>query len=52
MGFSETRPNMRAVGSPQRDAVQAWADSCTLIANRKAIILYRMSTILGVIGES
>jgi hypothetical protein len=29
---------MRAVGSPQRDAVQAWADSCTLIANKKAII--------------
>jgi hypothetical protein len=38
IGFSETRPSMRAVGSPQRDAVQAWADSCTLIANRKAII--------------
>ncbi len=38
IGFSDTRPSMRAVGSPQRDAVQAWADSCTLIANRNAII--------------
>src|SRR5438309_73212 len=32
IGFSDTRPNMRAVGSPQRDAVQAWADWVTLIA--------------------
>src|ERR1700740_2521370 len=38
MGLREIRPSMRAVGSPQRFAVQAWADSCTLIANRNAII--------------
>src|SRR5713101_9050374 len=43
IGFSDTRPNMRAVGSPQRDAVQACADSCTLMANRNAIIWNRMS---------
>src|SRR5205809_122656 len=43
IGFSDTRPNMRAVGSPQRDAVQACADSCTLMANRKAIIWNRIS---------
>jgi hypothetical protein len=38
IGFNETRPSMRAVGSPQRDAVHACADSCTLIANKKATI--------------
>ena len=38
IGFSDTRPSMRAVGSPQRDAVQACADSGTLIANRNAIV--------------
>src|SRR4029077_14379409 len=38
IGLREMRPNMRAVGSPHRLAVQAWADSCTLIANRNAII--------------
>src|ERR1700730_3439585 len=43
-GFNDTRPSIRAVGSPQRDAVQAWADSCTLMANRNAIILNRMPT--------
>ena len=37
MGFNVTRPSMRAVGSPQRDAIHACADSCTLIANRNAI---------------
>ncbi len=30
MGLSETRPIMRAVWSPSREAVQAWAHSCTL----------------------
>ena len=37
MGLSVIRPNMRAVGSPQRFAIQAWEDSCTLIANRNTI---------------
>src|SRR5437660_11103344 len=38
MGSREMRPNMRAVGSAPRLAVQAEADSCTLIVTRKAII--------------
>ena len=29
-GFSDTRPRNRAVGSPSRSAVQAWAASCTV----------------------
>ena len=52
IGFSDTRPNMRAVGSPQREAVQAWADSCTLMANRKAIIWHTISATRGVMGKS
>ena len=38
IGFSEIRPSMRAVGSPHRFAVQACADSCTLMANTNAMI--------------
>ena len=37
MGLSVIRPSMRAVGSPRRLAIQACADSWTLIANRNAI---------------
>ncbi len=37
IGLSEIRPNMRAVGSPRRLAIQAWADSWTVIAKRNAI---------------
>ena len=37
MGFSVIRPSMRAVGSPRRFAIQACADSWTLIANKKTI---------------
>ena len=36
-GFNVTRPSMRAVGSPHRDAIQACADSWMLIANKNAI---------------
>ncbi len=44
MGFNVTRPSMRAVGSPQREAIQACADSWTLIANKNAMIWKTMST--------
>src|SRR5438552_18235828 len=37
IGFSVMRPSIRAVGSPQRFAIQACADSCTLMANRNTI---------------
>ena len=34
MGLSETRPIMRAVWSPRREAIQAWAHSWTLSEKR------------------
>src|SRR6266496_3076644 len=43
-GFSVIRPNMRAVGSPRKFAIHACADSCTLIANRNAMIWKTIST--------
>jgi hypothetical protein len=33
-GLSETRPSMRAVWSPSREAIQACAHSCTLSEKR------------------
>jgi hypothetical protein len=45
-GFSETRPSIRAVGSPNRLAIQACDDSCTLIANKKTTISNGMMTTL------
>src|SRR6185437_12486724 len=44
IGFSVIRPSMRAVGSPRMFAIQACADSCTLMANRNAIIWKTIST--------
>ncbi len=38
MGLSETRPSILAVGSPRRLAIQACADSCTLMANSSTTI--------------
>jgi hypothetical protein len=38
IGFNVTRPNIFAVGSPQRFAVHACAASWKLIANKNAII--------------
>src|SRR5271165_1834256 len=52
IGFRVIRPSMRAVGSPQRLAVQACADSCTLMANRNAIIWNAIPTRSCDIGES
>src|SRR6056300_1671475 len=33
-GFIVTRPSRMAVSSPRRQAIQAWAASCSVIANR------------------
>src|SRR6516165_4859266 len=52
MGFRVIRPNMRAVGSPQRFAVQACADSCTLMAKRNAISSNKILTYSRVIAEA
>jgi hypothetical protein len=44
MGLSEMRPSIFAVGSPSRFAIQACADSCTQIANKRTITWKKMST--------
>ena len=43
-GFSEIRPNIFAVGSPSRLAIQACADSCTQMANSSTMTSKKMST--------
>src|SRR5215472_4386738 len=43
-GLREMRPIIFAVGSPRRLAIQAWADSWTLIANSKTTISKKMVT--------
>ena len=46
IGFSEILPSMRAVGSPQRLAVQACADSWNEMAKRMTDSWIAKSTIL------
>src|SRR5262245_34232221 len=36
-GFNDTRPWSRAVGSPRRSAVHAWAISCTVSENNRTV---------------
>src|SRR5579875_194591 len=43
-GFREIRPSILAVGSPNRLAIQAWADSCTQMANNNTMTWKKTST--------